>query len=226
VTSRICVSILPRNNIEALDLIKRAEKAKADLIEVRLDYFGTSVDLSALVKSANVSLIATNRTTSEEGFFDGTEVERQHTLLNAAQNGFEYVDVSLSSPKNQETIDELKQYGAEAIVSYHKFDGALRVTEMGKVLEREIALRASVCKIVGTASKVEDNIAIFNFVASHSSKAKLVCFCMGEAGKISRLLSPVFGAFFTYASLEQGSETAEGQISIGEMRAAYDIFGV
>jgi 3-dehydroquinate dehydratase type I len=226
VTPRICVSILPKNNLEALNLIKKAEKAKADLIEVRLDCLETSRNLSELVKSAKISLIATNKGASEKGFFAGTEAERQQILLNAAENGFEYVDVNLSSPKNQETIDKLKQSGAEAIVSYHKFDGALSVSEMEKVLEQEIAIGASVCKIVGTANKIEDNIAVLDFVASHSSKAKLVCFCMGEAGKISRLLSPMFGAFFTYASIEQGSETAKGQMSIGEMRAAYGILGV
>jgi 3-dehydroquinate dehydratase type I len=96
---------------------------------------------------------------------------------------------------------------------------------MEKVLEQEIASGASVCKIIGTAKRIEDNIAALNFVASHSSKAKLVCFCMGEAGKVSRLLSPMFGAFFTFASLEQGNETAEGQMTIGEMQAAYDILG-
>ena len=48
-------------------------------------------------------------------------------LLNAAENGFEYVDVDLSSPKHKETIDKLKQLGAKPIVSYHKFDGTLSV---------------------------------------------------------------------------------------------------
>ena len=48
---------------------------------------------------------------------------------------------------------------------------------------------------------------------------------MGEHGKISRLLSPVFGAFFTFASLEAGSETAPGQISIREMKSAYSSTG-
>jgi 3-dehydroquinate dehydratase type I len=226
VTPRICVSILPKNSLEALNLIKKAEKAKADLIEVRLDCLETSRNLSELVKSTKIPLIATNKHTSENGFFTGTEAERQKTMLNAAENGFEYVDVNLSSPKSRETIDKLKQSGAEAVVSYHKFEGALSVSVMENVLEQEIAIGASVCKIVGTANKIEDNIAVLDFVASHSSKAKLVCFCMGEAGKISRLLSPMFGAFFTYASLEQGSETAKGQISVGELRAAYDILGV
>jgi 3-dehydroquinate dehydratase len=39
------------------------------------------------------------------------------------------------------------------------------------------------------------------------------------------LLSPLFGAFFTFASLEQGSETASGQMSIQEMRTAYELLG-
>ena len=64
---------------------------------------------------------------------------------------------------------------------------------------------------------------MLNFVSAMSSKAKLVCFCMGEQGKVSRLLSPMFGAFFTFASLEQGSETASGQMTIEEMRAAYNL---
>jgi 3-dehydroquinate dehydratase type I len=225
VTPRICVSILPKNNLEALTLIKKAEKAKADLIEVRLDSLETSRNLSELVKSTKIPLIATNKHTNEKGLFTGTETERQRILLNAAENGFEYVDVNLSSSKNQETIDKLKQSGAKAIVSYHKFDDALSVFDMEKVLEQEIATGASVCKIIGTANKIEDNIAVLNFVASHSSKARLVCFCMGEAGKVSRLLSTMFGAFFTFASLGQGEETAEGQMTICEMQAAYDLLG-
>jgi 3-dehydroquinate dehydratase len=48
---------------------------------------------------------------------------------------------------------------------------------------------------------------------------------MGEVGKISRLLSPIFGAFFTFASLEVGSETATGQMSIKEMQTAYNLLG-
>ena len=224
-TPRICVSILPKNNPEALNLIKKAEEAKASLIEVRLDCLEAYRDLSELVKSTKIPLIATNKHTSEKGFFGGTEAERQRILLNAAEDGFAYVDVNLSSPKQQETIQKIERSGTQPILSYHKFDGALSVSEMEKVLKQEIASGASVCKIIGTAEKIKDNIAVLNFVASHSSKVKLVCFCMGEAGKVSRLLSPMFGAFLTYASLGQGNETAEGQMTIGEMRVAYDLLG-
>jgi 3-dehydroquinate dehydratase-1 len=179
VTARICVSILPKNNLEALSFIERAEKAQANLVEVRLDCFEATRNLTELVKSTKIPLIATNKLLIEKGFFTGTEIERQQTLLNAAKNGFEYVDVDLSSPKHKETIDKLKPLGAKPIVSYHRFDGALSSSEMEAVLEQEIASGASICKIVTTAKKIEDNLTVLNFVSAISSKAKLVCFCMG-----------------------------------------------
>ena len=224
-TARICVSILPKNNLEALSLIERAEKAKADLIEVRLDCLETSRNLSELSKSTKIPLIATNKLKSEKGFFAGSEEERQETLLNSAKNGFQYVDIDLSSPKAQETIKKVKQLGAKPIVSYHKFDGTLSISEMGKILEQEISSGAIICKIVTTAKKIEDNLTALNFVSVMPSKVKLVCFCMGEAGKVSRLLSPMFGAFFTFASLDRDNQTAIGQMTVEEMKAAYELLG-
>jgi 3-dehydroquinate dehydratase type I len=226
VNARICVSILPKTNLEALKLIAKAEKARADFVEVRLDCLEISRKLSELAASTKIPLIATNKLQSEKGAFRGTETERQQTLLDAAKNGFQYIDVDLSSPKHKDTISQLKLLGAKPIVSFHKFDGPLNASAMEKILDEEIASGAAVCKIIVTANQVEDNLPLLSFVSFASSKSKLVCFCMGEHGKISRLLSPVFGAFFTFASLENGSETAPGQMSITEMRSAYGLLGM
>jgi len=225
VTPKICISILPKNNVEALNLIERAEKVKADFVEVRLDCLEASRNLSELSKSTKIPLIATNKLRSEKGSFSGTETERQQTLLNAAKNGFEYVDVDMSSAKRKETIDKLRQLGVKPIASFHKFDGALSSLEMGDILKQEISSGAAVCKIVTTAKEIEDNLIMLNFISAMPSRVKLVCFCMGENGRVSRLLSPLFGAFFTFASLEQGSKTAPGQLTIQDMRAAYHLLG-
>jgi len=190
VTSRICISILPKNDIDALKLIEKAEKAKADIIEVRLDCLKNYLKISELSASTKVPLIATNKLQSEKGFFAGTESERQLTLLEAAKSGFEYVDIDMSSPKRKETISQLSLLGAKPIVSYHKFDGALNISAMAAVLDEELASGAFVCKIVTTAKQIEDNLPVLSFVSFASSKAKLVCFCMGEQGRVSRVLSP------------------------------------
>jgi 3-dehydroquinate dehydratase type I len=211
--------------LEAQNLIEKAEKAKADFLEVRLDSLETSRKLGDLSASTKIPLIATNKLQSEKGFFLGSETERRKTLLNAAKDGFEFVDVDFASPKSSETIKSLKALGAKTVASYHKYDGILTVSTMEKILDEQINSGVDVCKIVLTANQVEDNLPVLSFVSFASTKAKLVCFCMGEQGKISRLLSPIFGAYFTFASLERGNETAAGQMSITEMRTTYNLLG-
>jgi 3-dehydroquinate dehydratase type I len=228
-TIRICVSILPQTVPEALRLIEKAEFAHADLIEVRLDCLKDCLEnhrgLADLAAHGKTAKIATNMPRSCQGNFSGTEAERQQTLRDAAKSGFEYVDTELSIPQLKDLVKELKALGAKPIVSFHKFDGSLSISELNSVLEREISSDADVCKIVTTAKRLEDNLTTLNFTSTASGKAKLVCFCMGELGKVSRLLSPLFGGFFTFASFERGSETASGQMTIQEMKAAYELLG-
>jgi 3-dehydroquinate dehydratase-1 len=226
VSAKICVSILPKNIAQALTLFEKAEQAQADFIEVRMDCLEETRNLAELPKSTKIPLIATNKLQNEKGHFTGSEVERQQTLLNAAKSGFAFVDVDFSSENRSETISKLKQLGTKTVVSYHKFDGILNASSLEKILDEQIASGASICKIVLTAKQIEDNLPVLSFVSFASTKAKLVCFCMGEQGKTSRLLSPAFGAYFTFASLDEGNQTAAGQMSIKEMKTAYKLLGI
>lgn len=222
-TEKICVSILPKTNIEALNLIEKAEDAKADFIEIRLDSLETSRNLTDLTAHTKIPLIATNKLKTEGGNFSGTHNQRQETLLKAAKNGFQFIDLDLTDLKLKEQIREFADNGANTIVSYHKYDGPFTTKEMQRILNEQLNSGATICKIISTAKKIQDNLTVLNFVSENAVKTKLICFCMGEIGKTSRLLSPIFGAHFTFASLEKGSETAPGQISIKEMRTAYSL---
>jgi 3-dehydroquinate dehydratase type I len=222
VTVRICVSILPKTVPEALRLIEKAEAAHAAFIEVRLDRLKDCLEnhrgLADLAAHGKTPKIATDKTSR-------TETEHRQMLLNAAKSGFEYVDAELFTPQLEDLTRELKALGAKPIVSFHKLDGSLGISELNNILKREISSGAEVCKIVTTAKQMEDNLTALNFVSTASRKTKVVCFCMGEIGKVSRLLSPLFGGFFTFASLERGSETASGQMTIQEMKATYELLG-
>jgi 3-dehydroquinate dehydratase type I len=213
------VSILPKTTIEALGLVEKAEDAHADLIEVRLDCLEDHSELADLAAHGKLPKIATNMKPLKN------EAEKQ-VLFDAARNGFEYVDVDLSNPKLTHLVKELNKLGAKPIVSFHDSNRSLSLAELNSVLEQEISCGADVCKIVTTAKRVEDNLIILNFTSAACSKAKIVCFAMGELGKVSRLLSPLFGGYFTFASLERGSETAAGQMTIQEMKAAYELLGL
>ena len=225
-TIQICVAVPPKTIDEAFELIRKAEAEHADLIEVRLDSLKNHDRIADIPSCCKTPLIATNKSTGCHGNFSGSETERQKILVDAARNGFTYVDVDLGTPKQTELIAKLREAGAKVIVSFHDFEQTPQISKLGKVLDEEIALGADVCKIITTARTVEDNLVTLDFVSEASKKAKIVCFAMGELGKHSRLVSPVFGAFFTFASLDEKRKTAKGQLTINEMKCAYEALGL
>jgi 3-dehydroquinate dehydratase type I len=216
---KLCVSILPQSIDQALVLIGKAEESHPDFIELRLDCLETDCDLVVLAADRKTPLIATDKNPR-------TPAERRAILLNAAKSGFEYVDIDLNSPTLKGTVREIKASGAKCIVSFHDCNGTPNAAELTAVLKRQLGDGAEVCKIVTTAQKLEDNLTLLQFISQCAAEAKLVCFAMGELGKTSRLLSPVFGGVFTFASLERGGETAPGQMTLHEMRAAYELLGL
>ena len=225
-TIKVCVSVPPKTVYEAFDLIEKAEAQHADLIEIRLDSLKNHDRIADIPRCSKTPLIATNKSMEHHGKFSGSESERQKILMDAAKNGFEYVDTKISTPNVAKLVGNLREVGAKPIVSFHDFDRTPELSQLNKVLEEEIAWGADVCKIVTTARNVEDNLTILDFVSKASKKAKIVCFAMGELGKPSRLLSPVFGAFFTFASIDEKRKTAKGQLTIQEMRRAYEVLGL
>ncbi|HMK65556.1 MAG TPA: type I 3-dehydroquinate dehydratase, partial [Thermodesulfobacteriota bacterium] len=51
----------------------------------------------------------------------------------------------------------------------------------------------------------------------------LIAFCMGEKGKVSRLMAPLLGSPWTYASPAADQATAPGQMTIREMKKLYRV---
>jgi len=225
-TVKICVSILPSRIKEAVELITKAEKYKPDFIEVRLDLLKEDNSLGEIAEHADVPLIAANRAQNCGGKFSGDENQRLRIILNAARNGFEYADIELSSQKLKDTVTELRQVNVKPIISFHDFNETPSTPKLRQILKKEIAEGAEICKIVTKATKIGDNLTVLNFLLDSSKNAKLVCFAMGPLGKPSRLLSPLFGGFFTIASLETSRETASGQVTIKDLRTAYQALGV
>ncbi len=225
-TIKICVSVPPRTVAEAAELVEKAERQHADFIEIRLDNLEKHGDLADIAHSSNTPLIATNRSIRYQGKFQGNETERKRILLDAAKNGFEYVDVELDAPKLKEIVGSLRKMGVKPIISFHEFNETPKLSQLNKVLRKEVQNGAYICKIVTTAKLVEDNLTVLDLLSKACKIARVVCFSMGDLGKPSRLLSPLFGGFFTMASLRSEKKTALGQLTIQEMRKAYEALGL
>ncbi|MBS7615522.1 type I 3-dehydroquinate dehydratase [Candidatus Bathyarchaeota archaeon] len=228
---RICVPLPIERLSELSGMIRRAQNAGADLIEIRLDYLQEDIlcqmdVIKKEIAKASVPLIATNREHSQGGKKVQDEKKRVEILIKAAEIGFEYVDIELSTMNLKQTINKIANYGSKPIISYHNFKNTPSEAEMEKIVKSQIEAEASVCKLVTTANTFEDSIRCLLFTYKMSEVTDIVCFAMGRQGTISRILSPIFGALFTFSSLEQGLETGLGQIPVFELKEFYKKLGV
>lgn len=228
---KVCVPVPAERFSDIFTMISRAERCGANMIEVRLDYLGLSVldyvnRLGEVVEFSKTPLIATNRSVEQGGRCLLDEEMRLETLISAARAGFKYIDVELSTNELSRVIDAIKAYGAKVIVSYHNFKYTPQFHEMEETVNAQIKAGADVCKVVTMANSIIDSVNCLVFTYEVSRKTDIVCFAMGEKGLLSRVLSPLFGAQFTYASLEKSLETAPGQITIEEIKEIYRRLGV
>ncbi|MEM1606835.1 MAG: type I 3-dehydroquinate dehydratase [Candidatus Bathyarchaeia archaeon] len=228
---KVCVPVPAEKFSDIFTMISQAERHGADIIEVRLDYLGSSImdyidRLGEIVEFSKTPLIATNRLVEQGGRSPLDEERRLETLVSAARAGFKYVDVELSTRGLNRVIDAIKAYGAKVIVSYHNFRCTPQLQEMEEIVNSQIEAGADVCKVVTMANSITDSVNCLIFTYEMSRKTNIVCFAMGEKGLLSRVLSPLFGAQFTYASLEKSLETAPGQITVEEIKEIYGRLGV
>lgn len=109
------------------------------------------------------------------------------------------------------------------IVSFHNF----KKTNKNEVLKKYNLIKSlnpDVIKIATFANSIEDNIVIFDLIKkSRKENREIIAVCMGEKGEISRILSPLFGGFLTFASLDGGKVSAPGQIDVNLLNEVYGI---
>ena len=227
---RICVP-LPVERLSGLtSMIKRAENAGADLIEIRLDYLKDTQSqldtVKEVISQVSVPLIATNREHSQGGKRVQKEELRVQTLVKAAEIGFQYVDIELTTASLETIVKKILDCGSKPIISFHDFKGTPSDSEMENIVNSQIKAGASICKVVTTAKILEDSVRCLLFTQKMSKVADIVCFAMGSQGVLSRILSPLFGGFFTFSALEVGLETSSGQISLTELKELYRKLGV
>lgn len=214
----ICIPITSNTVAEAIVDIKKAEKI-ADIIELRVDYI-SNPDLKILIESTQKPVILTNRKKSEGGLYEGDETERVKLLEDAIAFEADYIDIEYSTPEF--LLEKLKKNKSKTrlILSYHNFQ---KVPEnLHEIFDEMLQRDFDIIKLAVMANSIEDNLKIFEIIKKANRKhIKIIAFCMGEHGEISRILSPVFGGYMTFGSLSRGKESAPGQIQGDVLKNIY-----
>jgi 3-dehydroquinate dehydratase type I len=211
---RIC-AVIVNSDVEA---VKNVESL-VDLFEVRIDLIGAGWrDVAAKLTKP---WIACNRRKEEGGGWRGGEVDRVKELLSALELKPVIVDLELATENLVEIVPQVKKQ-AKCLLSYHDFEGTPPLGELVGIVRRQMKAGADIGKVVTTATKFEDNLTALQLIADFR-QARVVSFAMGPLGSVSRVLCPLVGGDFTYASIETGKESAAGQITVRDLRKLYEV---
>jgi 3-dehydroquinate dehydratase type I len=218
----ICIPIIAKNTDTALEKINRANKL-ADMLEIRLDLMDT-FDLARIFQTADKPVLVTYRSKKEGGKGSTDPDTYTQYALAALRLGADLVDVELWLPdKWRESIVNARGQ-SDIVISSHIQGSTPAPEKLEKILEDSIATGVDVVKIVTRAEKWSDNFRLLDLIPKALDRnIRIIAFCMGPLGRASRVLSHLMGGYVTFASLEAGEESADGQIQAAEMKRILEI---
>ena len=208
---KICVPVFEKSADNAIASAESYIKSGADLLEIRLDALKSPTPDMALdiIREIDFPVIATNRISTEGGYFSGSEKERTDILMAAAREA-EYVDIELQCKEIYRS--PIIETARKSIISFHDFDKTPPLEKLLEIVEEENEL-GDIAKFAVTPQNMADTITVLNVLSKYPNT---VAISMGEMGKYTRVVGPLLGAPFTFASA--GSVTAPGQLDLNTTR--------
>jgi len=224
----ISLSELNEEKIQRINSLNKIVELRLDLLleeqfKIRgKDPFGWDQNihdyLCTVIKKIKVPLIATLRKKSAGGVFDGSEKERISILKKMLNLNFSYVDIEYDASKS--FFRWVKKYcpHVKIICSYHNMENTPEDLNAIFLLMKEVD--PYIYKIATWAISSIDSLRMLLFVREKAKEGyKISGICMGEKGRITRILSPVFNGYFSFAKLDEN--TAGGQFNVDIMEKRY-----
>ncbi len=211
--NKICISIAEDSAEKCLNALKDLEFA-----EIRLDKMKLNDRDIRQIFSQPLKLIATCRPNAKD------EKERMRLLLKAIESGASFVDIEVDA--NEEYKKELtacaKMHNCKIIVSYHNYKKTPPSGELEQIVKWCFESGADIAKIACMVNSENDNARLLGLL---DSDKKIIVVGMGEKGKITRIVAPLLGSVFTFASISKGKDTADGQIEKNKLEQILKILG-
>ena len=218
---KVCGVITDRLTAEA---VKKAKKAGADLVEVRVDTFKAR-DPKRLKKVftearlVGLPILLTIRSKEEGGRFKLDDKERLE-LFTALTPLVDAVDIELTSKRILTGVTAAaKKHRKKVIVSFHDFKGTPTTARIKAIIKNARKSGGDLAKVAFKARTVMDARRLA-LVLLEEDRGDLIAISMGEKGRSSRVTMPFMGSLLTYGALTRS--TAPGQMKIDELRRLID----
>jgi 3-dehydroquinate dehydratase type I len=242
---KICISIpIKSSNLEEIEsIIHKALNYNPEFIEFRFDYIPNIDDLNKHfieqikdILQRNAYCIFTLRHESEGGKIkidDSLRFKIIKILIEAKPDFFD-IEMNCNTELLSDIINLCYMEKVNLIFSQHNFESTPMLEQAKEIISRfeekvvkkkidELnILGKSLYKIIFTAHQIEDNLVPLTLCQEFSQDyKKVISFCMGDMGMLSRLFCIKLGSIMTYASLEE--KTAPGQIHIETLQKLYNL---
>jgi len=195
-----------------------AAREHADLVEFRMDL--ADEPLTQLSDyDGELPLLVTNRPEWEGGEAD--DAGRLAALEAAVtDDAVGAVDVELATARDGDAdglIETAREHDVAVVVSTHDFEGTPGMGDLQEML-REAAQFGDVGKLAVTAETPDDVLDLL--VATRAATVEghtVATMAMGEAGRHSRAVAPLYGSRIGYAPVEPTNATAPGQYDLATL---------
>jgi 3-dehydroquinate dehydratase/shikimate dehydrogenase len=208
----ICISINQESRRLALVDMHNAAP-QCDLLEVRLDRFGMSPDLSSLIAAKPKPVIMSCRRAEDGGHWDGTEAERLAILRQAIVSKADYIEIELDA------ADQIRRFPPSQRVIAYTVRPEDTPEDIAERYEEAQAKGADVIKLTTLAKTPEEAWPVVQVLAK--PRVPTVVVGLGKPGLMLTILARKIGAPWTYAALEKGMEAYPGQPTVTDLREVY-----
>lgn len=209
--TKIAIPIFQKTTDEVIAVAEDCIRKGADILEFRVDGLENPnlKDITQTITEINFPMIITNRIESEGGSFRGSEDERINILKGCADL-VEYVDVELRT--DDIYIEELNDYNAKLIVSYHDFKKTPELNEIYYIVEKEKEM-GDIAKVAFMPNNLDDTLKVLAILSHYKDT---IAISMSDLGSYTRVMASKFNSPITFAA---GRDvTAPGQIDIETMK--------
>lgn len=226
----ICTPVQEKTQKAVLERLKKL-KGKVDLAEVWLDHI-RDLDVESLIKKSPLPLVCVCKKKEDKGMFKGSDLELSEIITTVLEYSTAYVDIPYGMPKNLNT--KITQYQrptpnaqqSTIIISYHDFKRTPPIKELLKKAREMKERGADIVKIAVMAKSHEDTLNIISLAQIlQSENIPHILIAMGKKGILSRVITPFLGGTMMFAPLTKTQSSASGQMTVGELRKAWEMIG-
>lgn len=230
---QIILPIVGRDDAEILKDCQNLSKLKVNTIEWRADCYNNYKDINRTLEISkkikeillDKDLIFTLRSKGQGGNGIFKQNYQEILIKNLLDNDiFSIYDIEFNSSKDflKDMNTLIRDYNKLSLLSLHNLENTPDFMNIINTLEDMDKLNFNIIKYITWSNSYEDSLRILNATDEFRKKTdkRLIIMAMGDFGKMTRILSPLFGSFYTFSYYSKNS--AKGQISYENMLKIYE----